>query len=388
MAATADAVVVGGGVVGASTLFHLTRLGVHNAVLCERRQPGSGASGASGAFIQFHFCRNEPETHITQASMPVWERWDEIVGAGSCGWARAGYLRLEPAHREHILRERVELLRRFGVDSSVINPDEIARLAPYLHLNDITAAAYEPGSGYADSNATINGFLDAANHNGGEVRTDTTVTGVRVTSCRVTGVDTTSGPIDAPLVILAAGAWTLPLIEPLGVHLPVTSALTRAYGFEMSVIVRDMVTVGDGAEQSYFHSAAPDSAHVLVGIGAGGRRTLDDPNADEEPVPAEGIADAHARLAARLRGATGARSTGGRSGPITLTPDDLPIIDEHPAASGLFLFTGDGGASFKTAPAIGTSLAEWAVLGSPQTVDVSAFSIARFTSAANGGEHA
>jgi sarcosine oxidase, subunit beta len=86
MATTANAVVVGGGVLGASALFHLCALGLRRVIPCERRQPGAGASGASGAFIQLHFCRNADEARLTLASLPYFQRWDELVGAGSCGW--------------------------------------------------------------------------------------------------------------------------------------------------------------------------------------------------------------------------------------------------------------------------------------------------------------
>ncbi len=90
MATTADAVVIGGGVVGASALFHLQALGLRRVILCERRQPGAGASGRSGAFLQMHFCQNVPEAELTIASMPYFERWDELVGAGSCGFVPHG----------------------------------------------------------------------------------------------------------------------------------------------------------------------------------------------------------------------------------------------------------------------------------------------------------
>jgi sarcosine oxidase subunit beta len=377
-------VVVGGGVVGASALFHLCALGLRRVVLCERRQPGAGASGASGAFIQLHFCRNAAEARLTLASLPYFQRWDDLVGAGSCGFVPAGYLRLEPPERAEELRARVAMLRALGVETSAIAPEDVARLAPYLRLDGVAVAAYEPGSGYADAGGTIAGFLEAARRLGGEVRAGTMVTGVRVGGGAVRGVETTGGPIAAPLVVLAAGAWSGPLLTGVGLDVPLTGALTQWIGFARPAAApAPMLTVGDGVSQSYFRADGPDAARLLVGLGGLARRPLDDPDADEGPIPPDIVALAHERLAARLVGAEAARPAGGRTGPITLTPDDLPIIDRHPEIAGLYYFAGDCGSSFKTAPAIGRALAEWATLGAPRDADLAAFRLGRFAGVAS-----
>lgn len=135
MTRTADAIVVVGGIIGASVLYQLGALGVRRALLCDTAQPGAGASGASGAFVQLHFCRNEPETALTLASLPYFARWAELVGAGDPGFVQAGYLRLEPPERAAILHKRVALLQTFGGGTSVISIEEVARLAPYLHTD-------------------------------------------------------------------------------------------------------------------------------------------------------------------------------------------------------------------------------------------------------------
>ncbi|HET8629735.1 MAG TPA: FAD-binding oxidoreductase [Thermomicrobiales bacterium] len=379
MAATADAVVIGGGVVGASAFFHLCALGLDRVVLCERRQPGAGATGQSGAFIQYHFCQNEAEARLTQASVPYFQRWDDLVGAGSCGFVPVGYLRLEPPEREAGLRARVGMLREVGVETSVVGPDDVTRLAPYLSADGVAAAAYEPGSGYADPVGTVAGFLAAGRRRGGEVMTETSVTGVRAAGGAVRGVETTAGPIDAPVVVLAAGAWSGPLLRGLGLDAPLTVALTQCVAFARPAACPvPAMTVGDGVSVSYFRAAGPDGGQILVGVGTEARRPLADPDAGAGPVPAGVGAAAGERLAARLRGAEGARVLGAPAGPIALTPDDLPIIDRHPDLAGLTFFAGDCGSSFKTGPAIGRALVEWAVLGRPVVADVAAFRLDRF----------
>jgi GNAT superfamily N-acetyltransferase len=195
----------------------------------------------------------------------------------------------------------------------------------------------------------------------------------------VTGVETTAGPISTPLVILAAGAWSTSLLRPLGINLPITGTLTQWIGFDCpNVTAPSMMTVGDGVSGSYFRAMEPGASPVLIGLGGIARRPLLDPEADEAPIPGEIVQAARERLAARLVGATPSHYAGGRTGPVTLTPDNLPIIDVAPGLDGCFLFAGDCGASFKTAPAIGRALAEWAVLGCPQETDITAFRLHRF----------
>lgn len=375
MARTADAVVVGAGIIGASIAFHLTRLGLRRVVVCERRRPGLAATGASGGFIQFHFCRDETETRLTQASLPWFAQWDERVGAGTAGFTPCGYLRLEPAARVGALRERVTLLRGLGVDSRVIDPREVGRLAPYLRLDGVAAAAHEPGSGYADPNAALAGLLAATQRAGGEVLVDAVVTRLRGARGRTLGVDATPGPIDAPIVVVAAGAWTRDLLLGTGLDLPLENRLTQWSGFTVPGAPAEMPTIGDGVSGSYFLQRGET---FLVGLGEAGRRPLRDLDAPEPPIPPEIVGTARERLAARLVGAERALPAGGRSGPVTLTPDDRPIVDRHPEFAGLFFFAGDGGASFKTAPALGLTLAEWA-LEQPTTLDLSALRLSRFS---------
>ena len=93
MAATADVVVIGGGVIGASTAFQLATLGVKRVVLCERHFPAAGASGKSGALVRMHYT-NEPEARLAHASLPYFSNWNELVGRGDCGFLKTGMARI------------------------------------------------------------------------------------------------------------------------------------------------------------------------------------------------------------------------------------------------------------------------------------------------------
>src|SRR5215207_10951167 len=129
MSTTADAVVVGGGVIGASTAFHLASLGLRRVVVCERRWPAAGASGKSGALVRMHYT-NEPEARLAHASLPYFQRWDELVGAGTSGFLKTGMVRLVTPDNVDNLRANAEMLERVGVNTRLIGPDELRELAP------------------------------------------------------------------------------------------------------------------------------------------------------------------------------------------------------------------------------------------------------------------
>src|SRR5919205_396192 len=121
MPSTADVVVVGAGVIGASTAFHLAQRGVRNVVVCERRWPAAGATGKSGALVRTHYT-NEPEARLAQASLAYFHHWPELVGRGDCGFLRCGMLRLVAPESESKLRANVDMLEPVGVNTSVIGP--------------------------------------------------------------------------------------------------------------------------------------------------------------------------------------------------------------------------------------------------------------------------
>ena len=149
MSSTADAVIVGGGVVGTSVAFHLASLGIGRVVLCERRFLAAGATGKSGALVRMHYT-NEPEARLAFASLPYFEHWNDMVGHGTAGFLNTGLLRIVSPENETKLRVNVAMLRGVGIDTTVVGPDDVSRIVPSWNVRDIAAAAFEPKTGCAD----------------------------------------------------------------------------------------------------------------------------------------------------------------------------------------------------------------------------------------------
>src|SRR5256885_2258194 len=211
---SADVVVVGGGVNGASTAFHLTQLGVKNVVLLERGTLASGATGKSGALVRTHYT-NEHEARLAFESLKVFRNFDAMVG-GECGFEALGFLQLVPRGYEAAIRQNVETQRRLGIKTELVSHDDLRRIVPGIHVDDVGGAAWAPDSGFADPNAPAFAFAEAAQRRGARIETGREATAVRVERGRVTGVETRAGRVDAPVVVLVPGAWAGRLLAPLG----------------------------------------------------------------------------------------------------------------------------------------------------------------------------
>jgi sarcosine oxidase subunit beta len=369
---TADVVVIGGGANGTSLAFHLTLLGARNVVLLERRQLAAGATGKSGALVRMHYT-NEAESRLAHESLKVFRHFGEIVG-GDCGFEGVGFVQLVGPAYADALRRNVERQQRLGINSRAITPAEVREILPGCETDDVGAAAWEADSGFADPAATAFAFAEAARNRGATIETGVEVLRVLTEGSRVTGVETTAGRIEAPTVVIVAGAWSSTLLAPLGLD----------YGLAPHRIQVSIFHWPDGFTQR--HPAVIDAIHkawwrpegrasTLIGVELGVAHG--DPEKFHEGVDESYVAGCRAALAARWPRFAEATMRGGWAGMIMMSPDGRPIIDRV-GPEGLWGMLGDSGTSFKTSPAIGRCLAEWILTGTSTTSDLHPFRASRF----------
>lgn len=371
---TADVVIIGAGVNGASTAFHLAKAGVRNIVVVERNHVASGATGKSGALVRMHYT-NEPETRLAFESLRYFQHWQELVG-GDCGFEPIGLLYFTPPHDQHHLEANIAMQRAVGVNTRIIRTDEALDLDPSLLLDDVPQIAYEPDSGYADPNATTQSFVRAAMQMGVEFLFGTEVTGVQTAGDRVTGIATTVGDIQAPVVVIVAGAWSERLFQPLGIDLGLVPFTGRVTTFRWPMDRSPQhLTYIDVVNQMW---ARPiDGNCTLVGAEVGLDHGVD-PDNYSEAVPQAYIDLCRDLIAKRFPVMRHAVVRGNSACVMVNSPDSRPIIDRLPQYQGLYCMAGCSGTSFKTAPAIGKCLSEWITEGKATTVDLSPFRFARF----------
>jgi sarcosine oxidase, subunit beta len=374
---TADVVIVGGGVIGLSTAFQLTRMGAGRVVVLERGHLGSGASGKSGALVRAHYT-NIHEARLTQESLKIFKNWGDLVGHGDPGYVETGFVRVVAPEDETALWANVGAMREeLGIDTWVVTPTELAEIEPLMRTDDLTVAAFEPEAGYCDPNATLYGFAAAARANGAEIHPFTRVTRVLVERGSVTGVETDRGTISANQVLIAAGATADRLLGPLGIDLGLTPWRSQVVVFRWPPEIdhtRKHRVVIDSTQHSWFR--VEGAAGTLIGAEYGDRKA--DPDQFDETVDAGYVDHARIALANRFPAFAHATMRGAFSGVYMQSPDSHPIIDQIPAIPGLFVMAGDAGTSFKTSPAIGRCLAEWMTGGLSKLADLTPFRASRF----------
>lgn len=371
----AGVVVIGGGVVGLSTAYQLARRGARDVIVLERRFIGAGATGKSGALVRCHYA-NVPEAQLTHESLKIFRNWDDEVGHGSSGFSPVGFIQVVPPEREANLRANVAAQQAIGIDTRIVDRQELREIEPFLNTDDLSCAAFEPGSGYADPNATLQGFAGAAKDLGVRIFEEVPVTSIQTVGGRLSGLETPLGAIATDTVLIAAGSWADRLLLPLGIDLGLEPARTQVVLFRWPARMagRGHRVVIDAINHSWMR---PEGGQCTL-IGAERGVATTDPDTLDESVDATAIPAARRALTARFPIFERAVMRGGWSGTYMRSPDRHPIIDAISSVPGLWVMTGDSGTSFKTSPAIGVCVAEWIVDGAPNLVDLTPFRSTRF----------
>ncbi len=372
--ATADAVIVGGGVMGCAIQYHLAQLGISNTVLLERAVIGSGSTGRSQAICRMHYS-NRVTAQLAWQSLQVFADFDARVG-GSSGFVRTGYLVVVNEEDQGGLERNVAMQQELGVPTSVVSRDDLARLAPMVTLYDDERAAWEPDSGYADPYQVTVAYAARAREAGARIATRCTAAGVDADAGRVNGVITANGDrIATDTVIVAAGPWSRQVLAAVGVDVPLLAVRHQVATVARPVeIVPHHPTVGDISQSFSFR---PDGSNFTT-MGFGDDEEQPDPEVYPQGVDLADAASARARLARRIPGMSDSYYRGGWSGLFTTTPDWHPILDAVPGTDGLFCAVGFSGHGFKLSPAIGKAVAELVADGSPRDVDLSPLRFTRF----------
>jgi glycine/D-amino acid oxidase-like deaminating enzyme len=370
---SADVVIVGAGVIGASIAFHLAQRKAGRIVVLDKAGVAQGGSGRSSALIRMHYSF-PPEVQLAVASLRMFERWPEVVGRPG-SFRRTGFLRIVPADEIERLRANVAMQRALGVNATVLAGAELAEVAPGWDFGDVPAAAWEPDSGYGDGACVANDFLSRARELGVAYRDAVRVAGFRVSGERVAGVETGDGTIEAPLVVAAVGPWSRPLFARVGFELPVEPE------FHEVAILRNpkaLPVTGPACIDSvlavYFRSEL--GGLTLVGDFYGKRGV--DPDAFPQAAAPDQLLKLATAAARRIPALEDAGLARGVTGVYDMSPDARPLLGEIPGVAGLFVAAGFSGMGFKISPAVGLVMAERILDGRARSVDIAAFRPERF----------
>jgi glycine/D-amino acid oxidase-like deaminating enzyme len=373
MVQTADVVVIGGGVHGASIAWALASRRAGRVVLLEQGAIASGASGRSSGLIRMHYT-NEWDARLAWASFPVFRDWPERIG-GPAVFTRTGFLSVVGPAYAGALRKNVEMLRGIGIPTVEITPAELLALQPFARVDDIGAAAYEPESGYADPVETVEGLRRSAQALGARILPWTRVGRIVRRASRVVGVETTAGTIDAGAVVVAAGAWAPGLCREAGLELPArTKAIdTVAVSRPPELSAPHMVFI-DHVLGTYFR---PESGGLTL-VGVPCQEWDIDPDTLSPGLPPHAASEGAQLLTHRIPAMERATLARGYRAFDCYAQDRHAILGAVPGIDGLYLATAHSGSGFKIAPAVGMCMAELITEGRATTADIEAFGIARF----------
>ena len=374
-------VVIGGGVIGTSVAYHLTKLGETDVVLLEQGELSCGTTWhAAGLVGQLR--ANESGTRLVQYSTQLYSELESEVGL-STGFKRCGGVTVARTEdRMTQLRRTAATAEAFDLECELLSPEEALARYPVMQVDDLVGAIWLPGDGKANPTDLTSALARGARQRGAQVFERTRVLDVLVTDGRVRGVRTDAGEIEAEVVVNCAGQWAKAVGALAGVNVPLHSA-------EHFYVVTDPF---DGVHADLPVLRDPDGytyfKEEVGGLVVGGFEPEAKPwvSPDKIPYPFEfalleedwdhfSILMENAVLRVPALEETGIRKF--YNGPESFTPDNQFILGEAPEVQGFFVGAGFNSVGIATAGGSGRALAEWIVGGDPG-MDLTSVDIRRF----------
>ncbi|MGH2963521.1 MAG: FAD-dependent oxidoreductase [Solirubrobacterales bacterium] len=366
-----DVVIVGGGAHGLATAYYLTQRGVDSVAVLEKGYIGSGAAGRNTAILRSNY-RTPEGARFYEQSLSLYERLSVELDFNLL-FAKQGHLTLAHSDRAvFVMEERAEVNGLLGIDSQVIGPDEIKRLAPEMNVTDdavypIQAALYHPPGGTIRHDAVVWGFARGADRGGAEIHPHTEVTGIERSNGRVTGVRTTRGDVRAGTVISCAAGWSTQVCDLAKVPLPVTTHILQAFVTEPLKPFLDVVVV---SSQMHLYISQTDRGEMLVGA------EIEPWTTYRQRGTLNFLQEASRHTLELFPQLERIRMLRSWAGLCDLSPDYSPILGET-ELDGFLISTGWGTYGFKAAPIVGSTLAE--LVDSGRTPDlIEPFRLERF----------
>ena len=413
-----DVAIVGGGIAGCASAYYLAKRGL-SVALFEKGRIAGEQSGRNWGFVRQQG-RDPLEIPLMMACMRLWRGLEAELQA-DIEWRQGGVLYLtEDATGTAKYEAWLEKARRFQLDSRLLSAREVAELLPGM-TRDWGAALLTPSDGQADPVKTTTAFARAAARHGAEIHTGCIVEGIETGGGKATGLRTEAGEVKAGTVLIAAGAWTGPMLRMLGQSLPqlrVRSTVLR------TTPAREMTGLGVWCDEFGFrqgrdgsftmgagnwvdHDIEADSLRHILAFrpamksisrkpdlhlgwplirdlmsfvdGPGSLRHRLRQNRALDPAPEPGKLDytlgAFHALFPEFKDTGIAKSW---AGVIEVTPDEIPVFDEAPGLRGLVIATGFSGHGFGMGPIAGKLMAELIAEGR-SSLDLSGFRFTRFS---------
>ena len=381
-----DVIIVGGGIIGCSTAWQLSKLG-KKVLIVERKYVASGSAGATDGVVGYHTKKPGAQLDLAVQSIEMFKTLNEELGMDiEYGLEAGGMQPVEDKEQWDMLAAMAEEQRKSGVDIHMISGEEARKIEPNLSP-DIYGALYSPTGGKVNPMRMTIAFSRAAKKLGTEILSNTEVTGFLIEDGRAVGIQTTKGEFRAPAIVNACGSWAgkvaalagldlpikprkgqLAVTEPIGPYLTATvqCALYNVIKFRPETI-KDQAVLKLGASLSI--EQQEDGALII-----GGTREFVDYEEENTFEAIETMMKRAMRFFPALKDVSVVRFF---SGFRPYTPDGMSLMGEVKTLPGFYMAAGHEGDGIALAPITGKLMAELIATGKT-SYDISVFSPNRF----------
>ncbi|MTI81097.1 MAG: FAD-binding oxidoreductase [Firmicutes bacterium] len=372
MTRTADAVVIGGGIVGCATAYNLAKKGLKKVVLVEERYLAGGATGRCGAGVRMQW-GTEPNCVLSRDSIKIFENLEEELSYhDSIEFKQSGYLLL--AYNEKMVEQfhkNLGLQHKLDIPSRWVTPEECQDLVPHISLQGLHGGTFCHKDGHCNPFKATDAYAKAAQRLGVEILTYTKVTNLLQDRDKISGVETTAGIIETPLVIGCAGAHTMELGRMVGVELPI-------YPERHQILVTEPVAEKQGPMiMSFYHGIyCQQVPHGGFVMGLGDPNEVKDYDEDSSWQFMHEMAAKITFILPALKDLNVVRQWGGL---YDLTPDKTQILGAIPEVPGFYVAAGFSGHGFMIAPVVGELMAD-VMLGEQPKYPIDMYGVKRFES--------
>tara|TARA_B100001123_G_scaffold162251_1_gene187118 strand:- start:4902 stop:7346 length:2445 start_codon:yes stop_codon:yes gene_type:complete len=360
--AQAQVVVIGGGIAGCSTAYHLAKQGVSDVVLIEKDQLTAGSTWhAAGMVGQLR--ASASITRLLQYSVDLYQSLEALTGL-STGWKSTGSIRLCCTKDRRIEIERqVATARSYGVDAEFLSPPQIAELCPTMSTAGIDSGVYIPSDGNVNPSDLTQALARGARQLGVEIIEHTAVRGITLNNHRVSGIETSSGSIDCEQVAICAGLWSREIARLAGANIPLIPSFHQYMVTEpIKGIVPGMPGIRDPDRLTYFKEEVGGLAaggYEFNPVPYDGKPSADDPEFRLFPEMTDHFAQFMPGMVERFPQFETVGIKRWFRGLESFTEDTYFILGELPEVRGLFCACGFNAMGIAAGGGAGMALAQW-----------------------------